>query len=120
MLIAKCLNYQYKGIMMSLDINGLASEFGCSIDDIKELIGSFIQESKDMFEVISISLDGDDFDNIHMGADAIKTGAQNIQLLHMQQIAEKMLSGATAQDQESCSEAFTAMKAHLSELESVI
>ncbi|RLA72823.1 MAG: hypothetical protein DRG24_01940 [Epsilonproteobacteria bacterium] len=105
---------------MSLDINNLASEFGCTVEDIKELIGSFIQESKDMFEVIILSLEGNDYESINMGAESIKIGAQNLQLSDMQKIADEMLSCAVAQDKERCSETFATMQALLSELEKAI
>ena len=105
---------------MSLDLNNLASEFGCTVDDIKELIGSFIQESKDMFEVISLSLEGNDYESINMGAESIKTSAQNLQLSDMQKIANEMLSCAATQNKETCLETFSTMQALLLELEKTI
>ena len=105
---------------MRLDINNLALEFGCTVEDIKELIGSFIQESKDMFEVISLSLEGDDFDSINMGAESIKISAQNLQLSDMQKIADEMLSCAATQNKETCLETFATMQALLVELEKTI
>ena len=73
-----------------------------------------------MFEVISISIEGSDFDNITMGAESIKVGAQNIQLSEMQKIAEKMLSCAAAQYKEGCLETFEAMQAYLLELKKAL
>lgn len=105
---------------MSVDINSLASEFGYTVEDVKELISSFIQENKDMFEVISVSLEGNDFEHITMGAESIKNGAQHLQLSNMQKIAEEMLSCAAAQDKEGCTETFAGMQALLLELEKAI
>ncbi len=105
---------------MSLDINKLASEFDCTVEEIKELTGVFMGEAKDMFEMISFALESNDFEHITIGAESIIIAAQNLHLSDIKEAADQMLSSSVAQDKEACSKNFAAMQVTFLELEKAI
>lgn len=105
---------------MSVNINALASEFGCTEEDIKSMITPFAQESGDHFEVIKMCVDGGDFEHVTMSTEVIKSGAKDLHITSVIEICDKLLAASSAGDQAACSTELAALDTELQLVKSLV
>jgi hypothetical protein len=114
------LKYKFKEDSMSVDLESIASEFKCSVDDVKGMLVGIVSELNNIVEIIEISINSDDFESIVMASGMINTHIGHFQLNDIEASTKSLINSANAKDISSCQSNFTSLKAGITQLETLV
>ncbi len=105
---------------MSIDLTLLASDLGCSQDDVKVMLLDIVTGLDDIFVAIEATIDDEDYDSIIELDEAVKTQIAHFNLNNMEASVFALSEGASAKDKNATQSAFDNLKKNLEEIKSVI
>ena len=65
---------------MGVDLNAIASSFGCSVDDVKGMLMGITAELPDIVDIIDATIASDDFSSVIMAAEMVKSKINHFKL----------------------------------------
>ncbi|MFK5975408.1 MAG: hypothetical protein QM493_02760 [Sulfurovum sp.] len=98
---------------MSINLDEIASSFGCSVGDVKELLGGMITESSNIIEIIETSIVSEDYDSIIMASEMIKGKINHFQLTDMDSAIDAIIASGKAEDKAGSQTHFNSLKSAL-------
>ena len=105
---------------MSVDLTLLASDLGCSQDDVKAMLLDITTGLDDIFVAIEATIEDEDYDSIVELNEVIKTQIAHFDLNDMEASATALSDGANAKDKNALQIAFDSLKNNLEEIKSVL
>jgi len=103
---------------MSVDLNAIASSFGCSVDDVKGMLMGITAELPDIVDIIDATIASDDFSSVIMAAEMVKSKINHFNLTDMESAVASLIDSANAADKAGAESSFAALKSAISEVES--
>lgn len=98
---------------MSINLDAIASNFGCSVGDVKELLGGLVAELSNIMEIIDTSIVSDDFDSIIMASQMLKEKINHFELTDMESAIDAIISSASSGDKATSQTHFNSLKSAL-------
>jgi len=105
---------------MSVDINALASDFGCSTDDVKVMLSEIVVSLDDIFVAIEATIADNDCSAIAELGGMVQAKINHFHITDMDKAAESLISAANASDSSGCQSSFASLKAVLDEVKGLI
>ncbi len=105
---------------MSIDLSAIATNFNCSVDEVKGMLTEVSAELPNIIDIINVSIDSEDFTSVIMASDMITTHISHFQLTTMQTAVNSLIASANTSDKASCESHFQSLKDAISELESIL
>ena len=105
---------------MNIDLTLLASDLGCSQDDVKVMLLDIVTGLDDIFVAIEATIDDEDYDSIIELDQVVKTQIAHFNLNDMEASVSALSEGASAKDKNATQSAFDNLKRNLEEIKSVI
>ncbi len=105
---------------MSVDLTLLASDLGCSQDDVKAMLLDITTGLDDIFVAIEATIEDEDYDSIIELDEVVKTQIAHFNLNDMEASATALSDGASAKDKNATQVAFDSLKNNLEDIKSVI
>ncbi len=105
---------------MSLNISEVASSFGCSESEVKELLVGVTANIPDMINIIKDSISSDDFSDISIATDMIRTKINHFNLTDIESAIDSLDTAASNNDKATLESSFTALNSAFSDVMSAI
>jgi len=105
---------------MSVDLNALASDFGCSTDDVKVMLSEIVVSLDDIFVAIDALIEENDCASIAELGEMVKGKINHFNLEEMNASASGLVDAASSGDSDGCKSSFGALKANLDEVKGLL
>ncbi len=105
---------------MATDISVLASDFGCSEDDIKMMLGDILSSTNEMVSTIEFLISSDDCDSISTVIDMIKSKTNHFNLNDIDSSLDALATSASAKDLSACATNFALLQTNVVELKAIL
>lgn len=105
---------------MSVDINALASDFGCSTDDVQTMLSEIAVSLDDIFVAIEALLGENDCGSVAELGEMVKSKINHFTLNDMDASASSLIDAANAGDSDGCKASYDALKSNLDEVKGLI
>lgn len=105
---------------MSVDLNALASDFGCSTDDVKAMLSEIVVSLDDIFVAIEALIDENDCASIAELGEMVKAKINHFNLADMNTAATSLSDAANIGDSDACKASYGSLKAALDEVKGLI
>ncbi len=105
---------------MSIDLNAIALDFNCSVDEVKAMLLGVTAELPNIVDIINASIDSQDFSSVVMASDMITAQINHFNLTTIQTAIDALIASANAGDTAGCQSHFQSLKSAISELEGVL
>ncbi len=101
---------------MSVDLDAIAGNFKCSVEDVKVMLGGITAELPDYIAIVDGAVGSADFSTIIMAVDMIKGKINHFNLSDMENALASLEASASASDKAGCESAFAALNGAMAEL----
>ncbi|MBN2824598.1 MAG: hypothetical protein JXQ76_04680 [Campylobacterales bacterium] len=105
---------------MSVDINALASDFGCSVDDVKIMLSEIVVSLEDIYVAIEALLGQNDCSAVAELGGMVQAKINHFHIKDMDSAAASLINAANSGDGAGCHAAFDSLKAVLDEVKGLI
>ncbi len=105
---------------MSIDLESIASEFKCSVDDVKGMLVGIVSELNNITQIIEASIRSNDFESIVMASGMITTHINHFQLNDIEVSTKSLINSANAKDIFNCQSNLNSLKVAIAELEALV
>ncbi|MBN2823786.1 MAG: hypothetical protein JXQ76_00560 [Campylobacterales bacterium] len=105
---------------MSVDINALASEFGCSTDDVKAMLSEIVVSLDDIYVAIEALLGENDCGAVAELGEMVQAKINHFNIKDMDDAAAGLISAANSGDGAGCQANYDKLKAVLDEVKGLI
>jgi hypothetical protein len=105
---------------MSVDLNALASDFGCSTDDVKVMLSEIVVSLDDIFVAIDALVGENDCGAVAELGEMVKSKINHFQISEMDSAANGLINAANAGDSDGCLSNFASLKSVLDEIKGLI
>jgi len=105
---------------MSVDLNALASDFGCSTDDVKTMLSEIVVSLDDIFVAIEALIGENDCSSIAELGEMVKAKINHFNIADMDAAATSLSDAANAGDSDGCKASYATLKAVLDEIKGLI
>ncbi|SFV50880.1 hypothetical protein MNB_SV-9-1216 [hydrothermal vent metagenome] len=104
---------------MSINLENMASEFNCSIDDIKNLLGGVASQIIVFTDMIESSIPSSDFETIKIASGMIMQEINGFDLSDIKSSVSDIISASNSEDIDSANSSFTSLKSAISDLNNI-
>jgi len=105
---------------MSIDLGAIASNFKCSVDDVKGMLGGIYAELPNIVDIISVSIESNDCGSVVMASDMITSQINHFNLTDIESAISALVASANANDQTACVSHFESLKVAINEIEGLL
>jgi len=105
---------------MSIDLDSIASNFNCSVDDVKGLLENVFVQVSSFVEIIEFSVSSGDFSSIKIALDMIILEINHFGLIDMESAISLLGSFCDSEDIDGVNSSFLFFKSSLLDLNSVL
>jgi len=102
---------------MGVNLDAIASDFGCSVDDVKGMLMGITAELPDIVDIIDTSIASDDFSSVVMATDMVKSKINHFNLTDMESAVASLTDSANAGDKAGAESSFAALKSAITAVE---
>jgi|GEM_PF-1271672 len=105
---------------MSVDLNALASDFGCSTDDVKEMLSEIVVSLDDIFVAIEVTIADNDCGAVAELGGMVQSKINHFHITDMDSAAAALIDAANGGDSAACKSSYDSLKAVLDEVKGLI
>ncbi|KIM08933.1 MAG: hypothetical protein KU38_09580 [Sulfurovum sp. FS08-3] len=105
---------------MSVDINALASDFGCSTDDVKVMLSEIVVSLDDIYVAIEALLGENDCGAVAELGGMVQAKINHFHIKDMDVAAASLVEAANAGNAAGCQASFASLQAVLNEVKGLI
>ncbi len=105
---------------MSVNLDNMASDFNCSIDDVKSLLTGVVSQVMGFIDIIEGSIPSNDFESIKIASEMISQEVNSFDLTDIKSSVSSIVSASNAEDIDSVNSSFLSLKSAIGDLNNIL
>ncbi|MBL0721113.1 MAG: hypothetical protein JJV88_00870 [Sulfurovum sp.] len=105
---------------MSINLDSMASDFNCSIDDVKSLLTGVVSQVNSFVEIIEVSITSSDFEAVKIASEMILQEVKSFHVSDITSAVSSLISASNSEDIDGVNNSFNSLKSAISDLNNSI